>query len=168
MVFLTLDRERVYCCVQRTTLRTRGATRGVITEGAAVSSPRECFGVRIILLLSFFATSSTNSFTFTRILGMSKFLTLSCHFLLKTSLRVGNVRSCFFFSGIQYWFFSEYSVLWLLIRTDCNVWIFFWQLIPCGWSSFLISSSSIVSSSSHLMTNFEEFRVLCGETFTGK
>ena len=30
MVVLALDRERVYCCVQRTTLRTRGATRGVI------------------------------------------------------------------------------------------------------------------------------------------
>ena len=33
---------------------------------------------------------------------------------------------------------------------------------------FLISSSSILSSSSHLMTKFDEFRVLCDETFTGK
>ena len=41
-------------------------------------------------------------------------------------------------------------------------------MIPCGWGSFLISSSSILSSSSHLMTNFDEFRVLCGETFTNK
>ena len=29
--FQHLDRERVYCCVQRTTLRTRGATRSVIS-----------------------------------------------------------------------------------------------------------------------------------------
>ena len=46
--------------------------------------------------------------------------------------------------------------------------ILFTAIIPCGWSSFFISSSSILSSSSHLMTNFDEFRVLCGETFTGK
>ena len=41
--------------------------------------------------MSFFTTSSTNGFSFTWILGVSKFLAL------KTSLRVGNVRSCFFF-----------------------------------------------------------------------
>ena len=41
-------------------------------------------------------------------------------------------------------------------------------MIPCGLSSFLIYCSSILSSSSHLMTNFDEFRALCGETLTGK
>ena len=42
------------------------------------------------------------------------------------------------------------------------------SIIPCGWSSCLISSSCILSSSSHLITNFDEFRILCGETLTGK
>ena len=41
-------------------------------------------------------------------------------------------------------------------------------MIPCGWSSCLISSFSILSSSSHLMKNFDAFRVLCCETITGK
>ena len=41
-------------------------------------------------------------------------------------------------------------------------------MIPCGWSSCLISSSCFWSSSSHSMTNFDEFRVLCGEILTGK
>ena len=44
----------------------------------------------------------------------------------------------------------------------------FTAMIPCGWSSFLISSSSILFSSLHLMTQFDELRVLCGETFTGR
>ena len=41
-------------------------------------------------------------------------------------------------------------------------------MIPCGWSSFFIYFPSILSSSSHLITTFDGFRVLCGETFTGK
>ena len=40
-------------------------------------------------------------------------------------------------------------------------------MIPCGSSSFLISSSSMLSSSTHLMTNFLEFNVRWGVTLTG-
>ena len=39
-------------------------------------------------------------------------------------------------------------------------------MIPCGW--FFLSSTSTVSSSSHLMKKFDEFKVLCGESLTGK
>ena len=40
-------------------------------------------------------------------------------------------------------------------------------IIPCGSSSFLISSLSMLSSSTHLMTNFLEFNVRWGVTLTG-
>ena len=73
--------------------------------------------------------------------------------------------------------FFRYPIL-ILFGTVCPLMVKTYRLyrmdilltamIPCGWSSFLISSSSILSSSSHLMTNFVELRVLCGETFTGR
>ena len=74
----------------------------------------------------------------------------------------------FLFSSIKCWFFLECLVLLIVIayklkRTEIRL----TAIIPCGSSSFLISSSSMLSSSTHLMTNFLEFNVRWGVTLTG-
>ena len=74
----------------------------------------------------------------------------------------------FLFSSIQCWFFSGMSCPLIVIanmikRTEIRL----TAIIPCGSSSFFISSSSMLSSSAHLMTNFLEFNVGWGVTLAG-
>ena len=85
---------------------------------------------------------------------MSKFLAL------EASLGVGNIRSCFFFQVSNVDFFSGMSCPLIVIafKLKCTE-IRLTVIIPCGSSSFFISSSSMLSSSTHLMTNFLELNV---------
>ena len=103
-----------------------------------------------------------------------KLLFLCTNFLCVQISGIGSIfggwehKVVFLFSNSQCWFFSGMSCPLIVIahklkRTEIRL----TAIIPCGLSSFFISSSSMLSSSTHLMTNFLEFNVRWGVTLTG-
>ena len=114
----------------------------------------------VIYIVPFLTKSSTNCFSFARFFCVSKFLAL------EASLGVGNIRSCLFFQV------SNVDFFWNVLSFDCHSIQAKAHRDPFNsnnslWFDSFLISSSMLSSSTHLMTNFLEFNVQWGVTLTG-